>query len=260
MTGLGLQPGVVALAGASGLDIFVQTLAKALALGSLYALLALGFVLIYKTTQTLNFSQGALALTGTWFMSMVFIDWDIPGRFMGGPTWFHWFMALLVAVAVTAGLGMVIERLAIRPMIGEPLFSMAMITLALEVVLRTVSFDAVYIEARILGIPWGARTFMIGGAWIPWSYVAALLAALAAFAGTWMFFKTRQGIAMRATSLTRRRRWPRASTCTGPSRSPGHPVPGWPPWLVSSRRCRHGRPPGWPVSTGRSSCSGPFQR
>ena len=187
MTGLGLQPGVVALAGASGLDIFVQTFAKALALGSLYALLALGFVLIYKTTQTLNFSQGALALTGTWFMS--------------GPTWFHWFMALLVAVAVTAGLGMVIERLAIRPMIGEPLFSMAMITLALEVVLRTVSFDAVYIEARILGIPWGARTFMIGGAWIPWSYVAALLAALAAFAGTWMFFKTRQGIAMRATSF-----------------------------------------------------------
>ena len=201
MTGLGLQPGVVALAGASGLDIFVQTLAKALALGSLYALLALGFVLIYKTTQTLNFSQGALALTGTWFMSMVLIDWDIPGRFMGGPTWFHWFMALLVAIAVTAGLGMVIERLAIRPMIGEPLFSMAMITLALEVVLRTVSFDAVYIEARILGIPWGARTFMIGGAWIPWSYVAALLAALAAFAGTWMFFKTRQGIAMRATSF-----------------------------------------------------------
>ena len=201
MTGLGLQPGVVALAGASGLDIFVQTLAKALALGSLYALLALGFVLIYKTTQTLNFSQGALALTGTWFMSMVFIDWDIPGRFMGGPTWVHWFMALLVAVAVAAGLGMVIERLAIRPMIGEPLFSMAMITLALEVVLRTVSFDAVYIEARILGIPWGARTFMIGGAWIPWSYVAALLAALAAFAGTWMFFKTRQGIAMRATSF-----------------------------------------------------------
>ena len=89
MTGLGLQLGVVALAGASGLDIFIQTLAKALALGSLYALLALGFVLIYKTTQTLNFSQGALALTGTWFMSMVFIDWDIPGRFMGGPAWSH---------------------------------------------------------------------------------------------------------------------------------------------------------------------------
>ena len=42
---------------------------------------------------------------------------------------------------------------------------------------------------------------MIGGAWIPWSYVAALLAALVAFAGTWMFFKTRQGIAMRATSF-----------------------------------------------------------
>ena len=58
-------------------------------------------------------------------------------------------VALLVAGAVTASLGMVIERLAIRRMIGEPLFSMAMITLALEVILRTVSFDAVYILSLI---------------------------------------------------------------------------------------------------------------
>ena len=197
-------PTVVAIADrapASEITILVQTLAKALALGSLYALLALGFVLIYKTTQTVNFSQGALALTGTWFMSMVFIDWDFPGRFLGGPTWVHWFLSLIVAIGITAILGMVIERFAIRRMIGEPLFSMAMITLALEVILRTVSFDAVHINARILSVPWGSKTFTIGAAWIPWSYMAALLAALSAFVGTWLFFKTRQGIAMRATSF-----------------------------------------------------------
>tara|TARA_B100000686_G_C16751416_1_gene952721 strand:- start:610 stop:1584 length:975 start_codon:yes stop_codon:yes gene_type:complete len=187
--------------GASDLDIFIQTLSKALALGSLYSLLALGFVLIYKTTQTLNFSQGALALTGTWFMSMIFIDWDFPGRFIGGPSWLHWFMALVVAVLVTSVLGIAIERLTIRPLVGQSLFSMAMITLALEVILRTVSFDAVSITTRLLNIPWGSQIFTLGGARIPWSYFAAFLAAIIAFVGVWMFFKTRLGVSMRATSF-----------------------------------------------------------
>ncbi len=87
---------------ANALDTFVQTLFKALALGSLYALLALGFVLIYKATQTINFAQGALALAGTWFLSIIFMDWEIPGRWIGGPGWVHWFIALLLAATATA--------------------------------------------------------------------------------------------------------------------------------------------------------------
>tara|TARA_Y100000588_G_C14270388_1_gene932039 strand:+ start:2653 stop:3621 length:969 start_codon:yes stop_codon:yes gene_type:complete len=191
----------VVLLAATGAQTFAQTFAKAMALGSLYALLALGFVLIYKSTQTLNFSQGALALMGTWFLSMVFIDWEIPGRFLPGPTWLHWFVALAVAVAITAAAGMLIERLTIRPMIGEPLFSMAMITLALEVVIRTVSFDAVNVTNRLLGIPWQAEVFTVGGARVAWSYVAAVAAAGSCFVAVWLFFKTRMGIAMRATAF-----------------------------------------------------------
>ncbi|GIT46636.1 MAG: hypothetical protein Ct9H300mP12_12210 [Acidimicrobiales bacterium] len=61
-------------------------------MGSLYSLLALGFVLIYKATQTVNFAQGALALAGTWLLSIIFMDWEVPGRWIGGPGWFHWFM------------------------------------------------------------------------------------------------------------------------------------------------------------------------
>ena len=192
---------VLARVNASEVDIFVQTLAKALALGSLYALLALGFVLIYKSTQTLNFSQGALALTGTWFLSMVFIDWGVPARWIPGPDLLHWGLAVALAVLLTAFLGMVIERFAMRPMIGQPIFSMAMITLALEVVIRTVAFDAVNITSRRLGVPWRTGIFTIGGARIPWSYLAATIMALTAFVGIWRFFKTRLGIAMRATSF-----------------------------------------------------------
>ena len=70
---------------ATGLDTFVHTAIKSLALGSLYALLALGFVLIFKATQTVNFAQGALALAGTWFLSMIFMDWNVPGRWSEDP-------------------------------------------------------------------------------------------------------------------------------------------------------------------------------
>lgn len=186
---------------ATGLDTFVHTVIKSLALGSLYALLALGFVLIFKATQTVNFAQGALALAGTWFLSMIFMDWNVPGRWVGGPGWLHWFVALLLAALATAGFGLVIERLAIRPMIGEPIFSMAVITLGLEVMIRTIAFDAVNVTPRVLGIPWGAETFMIGGAFIAWSYIAAIAMAAVAFAGVWLFFKTRTGVAMRATAF-----------------------------------------------------------
>ena len=193
--------GATMILAATGLDTFVHTVIKSLSLGSLYALLALGFVLIFKATQTVNFAQGALALAGTWFLSMIFLDWNVPGRWVGGPGWLHWFVALLLAALATAGLGLVIERLAIRPMIGEPIFSMAVITLGLEVMIRTVAFDAVNVTPRVIGVPWGTDTFMVGGAMIAWSYVAAIAMAAVAFVGVWLFFKTRTGVAMRATAF-----------------------------------------------------------
>ena len=193
--------GVLAQASTTEFDIFVQTFFKATALGSLYALLALGFVLVYKSTQTLNFAQGAMALVGAWFLSLIFIDWEVPARWLPGPTWLHWFLALLLAAAMSALMGMAVEKYTIRPMIGQPLFSMAMITLALEVILRTISFDAVNLTTRSLGVPWGTRIFMLGGARVAWSYIAATVMALLAFLGIWRFFKTRMGIAMRATSF-----------------------------------------------------------
>lgn len=186
---------------ASTFDVFVQTFFKALALGSLYSMLALGFVLIFKATQTVNFSHGALALAGTWFLSMIFIDWDIPGRWLPGPHWLHWGIALLLAMSVTAIFGLIIERLTIRPMIGEPVFSMAVITLGLEVIIRAVADDAVRLVPRNLGIPWGSDTFSLGGASVAWSYIAAAAMAAFVFIVVWRFLRTRTGVAMQATAF-----------------------------------------------------------
>jgi len=186
---------------AGGGVTFVPTLTRGLAQGAIYALIALGFVLVFKATQTVNFAQGALALVGTWFFSMVLVDWRVPGRWLGDNRYVVWFSALVTALALAVVLGLVIERLVIRPMIGEPLFSIAVITLGLEAVLRTVGTDAVSVNNRNLGVPWAATGFQLGGGFVYWSQIATIAAAALAFAGVYLFFRTRTGVAMRAVAF-----------------------------------------------------------
>ena len=202
--------------------LFFQTLMKSLGLGSVYALIALGFVLIFKATQTVNFAQGALAATGALFLaflvqkrsifsegeSVVERDGHIPFTSisnpldgLGGPQWVHWSLSVIIALAFAAVVGLVVERLAIRPMIGEPLFSVAVITLGLEIMFRIFNNDAVEIELRPIDVPWQISGFKVGGAFINWSFVAAMITAAAAFVAVYFFYRSRLGIAMRAVAF-----------------------------------------------------------
>jgi branched-chain amino acid transport system permease protein len=191
----------------TGTATFFQTLVKALALGSIYAIIALGFVLIFKATEVVNFAQGALAMCGALFLSFAVNDEHIPLTQihnpildLGGPFWIRWVLCLVLALAVSALFGLVIERLAIRPMIGKPLFSVAVITLGLEIVLRVSANDTVKNGPRPLKVPWGVKAFSIGGALINWSYVIVICVAGAAFVAVFVFYRSRMGIAMRAVA------------------------------------------------------------
>ena len=202
--------------------LFFQTLMKSLGLGSVYALIALGFVLIFKATQTVNFAQGALAATGALFLAFLvqkrsvftegesvveraghipFTNISNPLDNLGGPQWVHWSLSVIVALAFAAVVGLVVERLAIRPMIGEPLFSVAVITLGLEIMFRVFNNDAVEIELRPIGVPWKLDGFRVGDAFINWSFVAAMITAAAAFVAVYFFYRSRLGIAMRAVAF-----------------------------------------------------------
>jgi branched-chain amino acid transport system permease protein len=188
-------------------SLLLQTLMKSLALGSVYAILALGFVLIFKATQTVNFSQGALAMCGALFLSFLVADEHIPFTTIdnplmdiGGPSWLPWFLSLIVALVFAALLGLVVERIAIRPMIGEPLFAVAVITLGLEIVLRVFATDSVKSQFRSLEVPWGTDSFELGGATINWSYIAVMVTAAIAFVAVYFFYRSRLGIAMRAVA------------------------------------------------------------
>ncbi|MDH3294365.1 MAG: branched-chain amino acid ABC transporter permease [Acidimicrobiia bacterium] len=198
--------------------VMIQTLAKAIGLGSTYALVALGFVLIFKGTQVVNFAQGALAMVGALFLSFLAADEHIPFTTVRnplisiGPEWFGWALSVIVALVIAGILGLVLERVVIRPMIGQPLFSVAVITLGLEAILRTAANDAVQTELRPLAIPWGTSGFTLGGetnaggltsggASIAWAYVAAAITAVAAFLAVYFFYRSRMGVAMRAVAF-----------------------------------------------------------
>jgi branched-chain amino acid transport system permease protein len=195
----------------------IQTLAKALGLGAIYALVALGFVLIFKATQVVNFAHGALAMMGALFLSFLAVDEHIPfttiqNPLIGlGPGWFGWALSVIVALMFAAAVGLVIERVAIRPMVGQPLFAVAVITLGLETFLRTFANDSVRITLRSLAIPWGTDGFTIGGttndagittggAFVAWSYVAVVITAAVAFSAVYLFYRSRMGVAMRAVA------------------------------------------------------------
>jgi branched-chain amino acid transport system permease protein len=185
---------------------FFQTMMKSLGLGSTYAILALGFVLIFKGTQVVNFAQGALGVAGALFLSFAIADGHIPLTTIENPFadidphWVAWSCSVVIALIFAAALGLAIERMIIRPMIGKPIFAVAIITLGLEIILRTLNNDTSESQFRSLEIPWGTGGFKVGDATIAWSYIAAMITAALCFVAVALFYRTRTGIAMRAVA------------------------------------------------------------
>ena len=189
---------------------FIQTLTKAIALGSIYGILGLSFVLIFKGTQVLNFATGAISMAGAMFMSIIIADGGIPflpfdnplapdpGETASVPLWI---VHVVIALLMAAVLGLVLERVAIRPMVGQPLFAMAVITLGLEIAIRPFNLDATAISGRSVGVPWGTEVWEVGGAIIPKSYLAAVIAAALAFIAVFIFYRSKLGVAMRAVAF-----------------------------------------------------------
>ncbi|MDX1458362.1 MAG: hypothetical protein R3276_12305, partial [Marinobacter sp.] len=93
-----------------------------IAIGGIYALIALGFVAVYKVSGTFNFSQGGFVLLGAFVTYQYNDDWGLP-----------FFLALLLAMITLALVAMAAERLVIRPMIGKPPFAVLLITIGLLV-------------------------------------------------------------------------------------------------------------------------------
>lgn len=169
---------------------FIQFVIAGLSLGSVYALICLGFVVIYRATGVLNFAQGGLVVLGA-YLTYQF------GAVNGLP----FAAAVLLAMVVVAGVGLALERLILRRMVGQPVFAVILITLGLLFVLEQVCTAIWGYDLRILGDPWGVRTVALAGAAVKvadlWT-IGAAAAALAAFFVAFRFSAI--GVAMRAAS------------------------------------------------------------
>lgn len=107
------------------MDFFLQLVVSGIVVGSIYALVALGFVLIYKATGVINFAQGEFLMVGAYVCLGMVTTLHIP-----------FWIAFFLTMAVTVVLGMIIEKVALRPMIGEPIISIIMLTIGLSSVLK----------------------------------------------------------------------------------------------------------------------------
>jgi branched-chain amino acid transport system permease protein len=189
-------------AGQSALDKFLGVLVSGLSLGAIYALLALGFVIIFKATQVLNFAQGALAALGAYLVIYFAVVLNMPGRYLESlPYWVQWITSGVLGIVAAAFVGLIVELLFIRPMIGEPLFSVAIITLGIDAILRTITNDLLGVGIVSIEDPWQTNAFQLGNVAVPHTQIATVVVAVMLMFTVAAFFKTRTGIAMRATAF-----------------------------------------------------------
>jgi len=127
---------------------------------------------------------------------------NFPGRYLDFiPYTAQWILSALLAVAATALLGIVIERLAIRPMIGKTLFAVAIITLGLDLIIRTVTNDLMGNRSVGLADPWGAQVLQFGEIRVAHTQIVTLVVTVVLVLLLVWFFRTKTGTAMRATAF-----------------------------------------------------------
>jgi len=174
------------------MEFLVQLVLNGIVIGSIYALVGLGFVIIYKSSSILNFAQGEFLLLGAYLCLAIFNTAHVP---------FAAAFVLALAFSVVLGIGM--ERLLLRPMIGEPVISVIMLTLGLSSVLKAVVQGIWGTDTRPYPELFPTTPIQIGPLPVSQGYlysVASVCILLVLFS---LFFKyTRAGIAMRATAFS----------------------------------------------------------
>ncbi len=159
-------------------------------IGLMYALIALGFVLIYKATDAINFAQGEFV------MFAGFIAAGAAG--MAGLS-FWW--SALVAIAGMVALGFGLERVVLRPLIGRPIIAVVMATIGLAAVLRGVAVLVFGAGTRAIVMPVGDTPLFLGPVMLPPVQLVGAGVSIVFLAGfTWFFLKSRFGVAMRAVA------------------------------------------------------------
>jgi len=170
------------------MEYWLQLVTTGLAIGSIYAVIALGFVIIYKATKIFNFAHPELVLFGG-YLAIVLV------HYLPFP------IAILATILIAGLLGFVIERLFMRPLFGQPLLSVIIVTLALGYIIRGLLIGLWGVDTKTFPPYLPTGTVDVAGVMIPLVGLWALLTALILLSLLLAFFHfTRIGIAMRAVA------------------------------------------------------------
>ncbi len=172
------------------MDKFIQLTLTGLTNGAIFALVALGFVLIYKASDVINFAQGDFLLVGAYITYGMIVQVGLP-----------WSVSVLLAIVAAVVLGVVVERLFLRPMIGEPIISVIMVTIGLSSLLRSIVTSIWGTIGRQFPAFLPSQPLNIAGAVVPADrFIAIGMAVVLLIVFTLFFRYSREGIAMRATA------------------------------------------------------------
>jgi branched-chain amino acid transport system permease protein len=196
---------------------FLSLLLNGISLGAIYALIALGFVIIFKASEVVSFTQGSLLLLGAYVIAR-----------LSGPIGF--FPAVLVGIVVTAAAAFLIERLIINRLRGAPVISLAIVTIGVDIILLTELIRRIGSDILNVPHPWGGGSFRIGDVGISQNRLIATVVAGVLIALFFAAFKySSWGVSRRPRTARQQRSW--ASAWAGCRPSPGR-------WPVRSRLSR----------------------
>jgi branched-chain amino acid transport system permease protein len=170
----------------------LQLIISGIAQGCIYGLIALGFVLIYKATETVSFAQGELMMLGAFG--------GLAGLTMLG---FPFWLAVLSSIAAMALLGVLVERVVIRPILGQPAFSIVMLTIGIGYVARGLitMIPAIGTETHTLPVPYKDQIWKLGGLVLNVEQMAVIGVTAVLCALLYALFRySKLGIAMQAAS------------------------------------------------------------
>ena len=172
------------------LSFFFLLMSNGLLIGLMYSLIALGFVLVYKATDAINFAQGEFVMIAGFVAAGALMVW-------GAPLW----LAVTLAIGSLVLYGFVLERVMLRKLIGRPVIAVVMATIGLASILRGIGPYTIFQGTRPLPLPLRDEPFMLGPLFIPPIQILGAGVSLTFLAGFgWFFLRSRKGIAMRAVA------------------------------------------------------------
>lgn len=168
---------------------FVELLISGVSLGFIYALIALGFVVLFKSSGVVNFAHGSILLAGGLTIA----------KLTGDGTSFV--LAALAGIAVSVAIALLVERLLIRPLRGADVNALAILTIGVDILLLTELTRRIGSDVLGIGDPWGNKVVRLGGYTVPQTRIAAIVVAfvlIGAFFAATKF--TGWGVSMRAAA------------------------------------------------------------